>query len=58
MEFIYRTLKRELVQGAKYDNPEQARMDIFKYIETYYNTIRMHSALDWLSPSQFEDHFV
>nr|WP_255575523.1 IS3 family transposase [Caproiciproducens faecalis] len=29
-------------------------MDIFKYIETYYNTKRIHSALGWLSPIQFE----
>lgn len=50
----YRTLKRELVQDAHYDNPEQARMDIFKYIELYYNTKRIHSALGWLSPTQFE----
>lgn len=54
MESFYRTLKRELVQDADYDNPEQARMDIFKYIETYYNTKRIHSALGWLSPLQFE----
>lgn len=51
---FYRTLKRELVQDSNYDNPEQARMDIFKYIETYYNTKRIHSALDWLSTAQFE----
>lgn len=31
MESFYRTLKRELVQDANYDNPEQARMDVFKY---------------------------
>ena len=54
MESFYRTLKRELVRDAHYDNPEQARLDIFKYIETYYNTKRLHSALDWLSPLQFE----
>ena len=54
MESFYRTLKRELVQDADYDDPEQARMDIFKYIETYYNTKRIHSALGWLSPVQFE----
>ena len=54
------TLKRELVQDAHYDNPEQARMDIFKYIELYYNTKRIHSALGWLSPtllSVFSGHF-
>ena len=33
MESFYRTLKRELVQDAKFENPEQARMEIFKYIE-------------------------
>ena len=47
-------LKRELVQDADYDNPEQARMDIFKYIETNYNTKRIYSTLDWLRPAQFE----
>lgn len=54
IESFYRTLKRELIQDAHYDNPEQARMDIFKYIELYYNTKRIHSALGWLSPVQFE----
>ena len=54
MESFYRTLKRELVRDAHYDNPEQARLDIFKYIETYYNTKRIHSALGWVSPAQFE----
>jgi putative transposase len=38
MESFYRTLKRELVQDAHYENPEQARQDIFRYIELYYNT--------------------
>lgn len=54
MESFYQTLKRELVQGANYDSPEQAQMDIFKYIETYYNTKRIHSASGYLSPYDFE----
>ena len=54
MESFYRTLKRELVRDAHYDYPEQARLDIFKYIVTYYNTKRLHSALGWVSPAQFE----
>jgi transposase InsO family protein len=42
-------------KGNPYDNhPEQARMEIFKYIETYYNTKRIHTTLGWLSPEQFE----
>ena len=58
MEFFYRTLKRELVQDAKHDNPEQARIDIFKYIETCYNMKRIHSAFGWLSPAQFETQII
>lgn len=33
MESFYRTIKRELIQDAHYETPEQARDDIFKYIE-------------------------
>ncbi|HDR4910884.1 TPA: IS3 family transposase [Bacillus cereus] len=38
MEPFYKTIKRELIQGAKFKTPEQARKEIFKYIELYYNT--------------------
>ncbi|KIP28651.1 integrase core domain protein [Bacillus thuringiensis serovar morrisoni] len=54
MESFYKTIKRELIQGAKFKTPEQARKEIFKYIELYYNTKRMHSSLDYLSPIEFE----
>lgn len=54
MEAFYRTMKRELIQDANYQSPEQAQKEIFKYIEIYYNTKRMHSSLGYLSPSQFE----
>jgi putative transposase len=55
MESFYRTIKRELIQDAKYETPEQAQQEIFKYIELYYNTKRMHSSLGYLSPVQFEE---
>jgi putative transposase len=55
MESFYRTIKRELVQDAQFKNPEQAKMEIFKYIETYYNSKRIHSSLGYLSPIQFEE---
>ena len=54
MESFYRTLKRELINDVKFKNPEEAKAEIFKYIETYYNTKRMHSALGYLSPMDFE----
>ncbi len=55
MESFYRTIKRELIQDAHYETPEQAQDDIFKYIELYYNTKRIHSALGYITPSQFEE---
>ncbi|WP_427042739.1 IS3 family transposase (plasmid) [Fusobacterium sp. SB021] len=54
MESFYRTLKRELIQGLKFETPEQAQKEIFKYIELYYNVKRMHSSLNFLSPLQYE----
>ncbi|AQZ49051.1 hypothetical protein B5S25_07860 [Paenibacillus larvae subsp. pulvifaciens] len=47
-------MKRELIQGITFQTPEQARKEIFKYIELYYNTKRMHSSLDYLAPIEFE----
>ncbi|WP_425292381.1 IS3 family transposase [Clostridium sporogenes] len=32
---MYRTIKRELIQDAKYETPKQAQKEIFKYIELY-----------------------
>lgn len=43
MESFYRTIKIELIQDANYESPEQAQKEIFKYIEIYYNTKRIHS---------------
>ena len=33
---------------------DDARIEIGEYMDDYYNTIRLHSALDYLSPMQFE----
>lgn len=57
MESFYRTLKRELVRDARYEHPEQAKKEIFKYIELYYNTKRMHSTLNYMSPIEFENSY-
>jgi len=52
------TLKLELVQKQSYETEDQARLKIFEYIESYYNTQRKHSAIDYLSPSQFENSIL
>jgi transposase InsO family protein len=48
------TLKHEMLQGGCFDNASDARLEIFEYIEGYYNTHRKHSALGYITPSQFE----
>ena len=50
MESFYRTLKRELVSGRKFESREEAKKEVFKFIELYYNSVRMHSALGYASP--------
>lgn len=36
MESFYKTIKRELINDAQFRDIDQAQMEIFKYIETYY----------------------
>lgn len=52
MESCFGTIKTEL-EMTEYDNCSQAQTDIASYL-AYYNTDRRHSALDYLSPAQFE----
>jgi len=57
MESFFGTLKNEWVHHQKYKTRSQARTDIFGYIEGFYNTVRLHSTLGYLSPSEFEAKF-
>jgi transposase InsO family protein len=52
-ESFFKTLKRELeTQNGKYSAVE-VRQSVFMYIEAYYNRIRMHSVLDYVSPNEY-----
>lgn len=53
MESFFGTLKAECVV-ERYPTRQQARQEIFEYIEVWYNRQRRHSALGYLSPEQFE----
>jgi transposase InsO family protein len=53
-ESFFHTLKVELVHENKYKTREEAKSSIFRYIEEYYNRKRMHSAIDYSTPSEFE----
>jgi putative transposase len=47
-------LKAEMLKGGCFMNREDAYSEIFAYIHTYYNTSRLHSALNYQTPSAFE----
>ena len=57
MESFFGTLKNEWVHHQKYETRSFARTDIFGYIEGFYNTIRLHSSLGYLSPNEYEANF-
>ena len=54
-ESFVSTLKAELVSGMKFPSRQAARTAIFEYLETFYNTRRLHSSLGYMSPSDFEE---
>jgi putative transposase len=52
MESFFHSLKVELVHQRRWATREEARRDLFAYIEGYYNRQRIHSALGYLTPEQ------
>ena len=53
-ESFFSTLKAELVHHYKFNSRQEAKNVIFEYIEVFYNRIRIHSAINYLSPVDFE----
>jgi putative transposase len=53
-ETFFHSLKIEAIYGNRYVTRESVRQEVFEYIETFYNTTRLHSFLGYVSPSQFE----
>jgi putative transposase len=54
MESFFASLKKELTRGDVFATREEARAELFEYIEVFYNRIRRHSALGYLSPDEYE----
>lgn len=54
MESWNHSLKVEAVHGERFITRAQAKNQLFDYIEVYYNRVRLHSSLGYLSPVQFE----
>lgn len=54
MESFFSSLKIERTARTTYQTREEARADVFDYVERFYNPKRRHSTLGYLSPMQFE----
>jgi putative transposase len=54
MESFFSSLKTERVAKKVYRTRDQARSDVFDYIERFYNPTRRHSTLGYVSPIEFE----
>jgi putative transposase len=54
MESFFSTLKGECVEHCTFETRAQARQTIFEYIECFYNRVRRHSTLKYLSPVAYE----
>lgn len=58
MESFFATLKTELIHQRTYPSRQQAKTDIFEYIEVFYNRQRLHSTLNYRSPAEHESLFL
>ena len=54
-ESFVSTLKAEVVNRLEFPSRQAAKTAIFEYLETFYNTRRLHSSLGYRSPAEFEE---
>ena len=53
-ETFFKTLRAELTYHVGFKDRDDARKEIFSYIELFYNRKRLHSAIDYCSPEEYE----
>lgn len=58
IESFHALLKREWINRFKIFNYTHAYKLVFEYIETFYNTVRIHSHCGYLSPNQYEEQYL
>lgn len=54
MESFFSRFKVELIYAEQYSSIDEAKSGIFEYIEIFYNRLRRHSAIGYVSPAEFE----
>lgn len=54
MESFFKTLKVERIHQVHYESRAQARLDIVNWIEGYYNRLRLHTSIGFLTPVGYE----
>lgn len=57
-ENFFSCFKCELIHLKRYTTQSSAQTDVFAYLETFYNSVRPHSALGWVSPAQFKTNLL
>lgn len=57
-ERFFWSLKHEWTKHQQFENLAAARLSVFKYIETFYNTQRLHQSLGYKSPEKFEAEYA
>ena len=58
VESFFASLKRERTKRRKYQTRDEARADVFDYIERFYNRKRRHGTIGYISPDQFEKRTI
>lgn len=53
-EYFFSRLKVEMIYAEKFETVQQIKSAVFEYIEVFYNRLRRHSALGYVSPVEFE----
>ncbi len=55
LESFFKSLKAEIPWHRQFKTREEARKELFEYIESYYNRKRLHSSLDYKTPAAYEE---
>lgn len=57
MEFLFSTIKKELIYRYRFRTRDEGRLAIVDYIETFCNCNRLHSALGYKTPIEYEREY-